>query len=67
MGGQVIDETNLEFDGISDELRVFLDGILQSLLLKILSHVLSQVEDNLSSSGNFLGVLILEIVNSLVS
>ena len=50
---------HLQFNWVPNELRVLLDDVLQFLLFQVLGHVLSEVEDDLSSSGYFLGILIL--------
>ena len=50
----------LEFDGVSDELRVFLDDLLDFLLLEVLGHVLAHVQDYLGSTGNILVILVLD-------
>ena len=52
--------TYLELDGVSDELGVLLDDVLEFLLLEVLGHVLTQVKDNLGSSEHFLDIVVLE-------
>ena len=50
--------THLERDWIPNELRVFLDDLLDPLLLKVLILVLLHVEDDVSATPNRLHVLV---------
>ena len=49
---------NLKFNGESDKLRVLLDEVLDSALLKEFKVVVLHVEDDLSTTSNFLWIFV---------